>query len=247
MLFHYAENSAKTFSSDADIPIGIAKKILAFMDKGRRFEEIDNDLLNKTPKEIAEFVQTALGTKNKSIERLCECIVERHIDGFVFYNYMDEEQFKSDFVDLDIPMLYFKKVILKRNIDLKIESPIASSITEETTTTAHHLSSTTNKEDNAKLESKPNSIQHAMQPSHSIQSKGDHYQEFFCSLLLLYDKEEGNCYPCQFKILYGAWTHANELEKKFVFFLVCREDEYKESKLLTSLWKLIIKKNATMA
>lgn len=242
MLFHYAENSAKTFSSDADIPIGIAKKILASMDKGRRFEEIDNDLLNKTPKEIAEFVQTALGTKNKSIERLCECIVERHIDGFVFYNYMDEEQFKSDFVDLDIPMLYFKKVILKRNIDLKIESPIASSITEETTTTAHHLSSTTNKEDNAKLESKPNSIQHAMQPSHSIQPKGDHYQEFFCSLLLLYDKEEGNCYPCQFKILYGAWTHANELEKKFVFFLVCREDEYKESKLLTSLWKLIIKK-----
>lgn len=240
-LFHSAENSANTFSSDTDIPIGLARKILAFMDKGRRFEGIDNDLFKKTPEETAKFVQTALGTKNKRIERLCECIVERHIDGFVFYNYMDEEQFKSDFVDLDIPMLYFKKVIFKRNMDFKIESQTISSITEEMPTTAHHISST-NKEDNAKLENKPDSIQNAMQSSDSIQSKGDHYQNIFCSLLLLYDKEESNCEPCQFKILYGAWTNMNELEKKFGFFLVCREDEYTESKQLTSLSKLIIKK-----
>lgn len=235
LLFHYAENGANTFSSDANIPKGIARKILAFRDE--RFDGIDNDLLKKTPEETANFVRTALGTNNKRIERLCEVIVERHIDGFVFYSYMDEEQFKSDFVDLDIPLLYFKKVILKRNMDFKIESQTTSSITEEMQTTAHHISSKTNKEDNAELEICPDSIQQ----SHNWQSKRDRYKEILCSLLLLYDKE-GNCEPCQFKIIHGAWTNANELEKQFVFFLVCREDEYKESESRTSLWKQIRKK-----
>lgn len=237
LLFDYAENSANTFSSDASIPKGLARKILAFRDE--RFEGIDNDLLKKTPEEIAKYVRIALGTNNARIERLCEFIVERHIDGFVFYSYTDEEQFKSDFVDLDIQLLYFKKVILKRNMDFKIESQITSFITEEMPTTAHHISSKTNREDNAEF--LPDSIQHAMQKSHSIQSKGDRYKEILGSLLLLYDKEESKCEPCQFKILYGAWTNINELEKRFVFYLVCREDEYTESKVRTGLWKLIKK------
>lgn len=56
MLFYYVENSVKIFFLDVDILIGIVKKILVFMDKGRWFEEIDNDLLNKMLKEIVEFV-----------------------------------------------------------------------------------------------------------------------------------------------------------------------------------------------
>lgn len=199
LLFFYDETSANTFSSDARIPKGLARKILAFKDK--KFEGLRNDLFNKTPKEIVKYVQTVLGTTDESIERLCGCIVERHIDGFVFYNYKDPKQFESDFADLNIPSLYFIKVILKRNEDFRSEP-----------------------------------IQYTVQPPRCNKSLGDCYKEFLCSLLLLDDIQEGNYEQCKLMILYGASTNMNELEKKFVFFVVCREDDFTDNEAQKRLW-----------
>lgn len=205
LLFFYDETSANTFSSDARIPKGLARKILAFKDN--KFEGLRNDLFNKTPEEIVKFVQTVLGTKDESIKRFCGCIVERHIDGFVFYNYEDAKQFESDFVDLDIPSLYFLKVILKRNEDFKSEP-----------------------------------MQYTVQQPRCNKSQGDCYKEFLCSLLLLDDKQEGNYEPCKLMILYGASINKNELEKKFVFFVVCREDDFTDNEAQNRLW-LQIRRN----
>lgn len=198
LLFFYDETSANTFSSDTRIPKGLARKILAFRDK--KFKGLHNDLFQKTPEKIAEFVQTVFGIKDENIERLCGCIVERHIDGFVFYNYKDEKEFESDFVDLDIARIYFLKVILKRNTDFK---------------------------------SRP--VRYSMQQPHSC------YKEFLCSLLLLDDKQEGSYEQCKFIILYGASRDMNELDKKFVFFLVCREDDFIDNETQRTLWVQIRK------
>lgn len=89
LLFYYVENGVNIFLLDVNILKGIVRKILVFRDE--RFDGIDNDLLKKILEEIVNFVWIVFGINNKRIERFCEVIVERYIDGFVFYSYMDEE------------------------------------------------------------------------------------------------------------------------------------------------------------
>lgn len=94
-LYSYNRDNVDAFKSETDIPVGIARKILAFRDK--TYEGISNPLLGYTPEQISVFVQKSLCARDESIGRLCQNIVERHIDGFVFYNYTDEKEFQSDF------------------------------------------------------------------------------------------------------------------------------------------------------
>lgn len=236
-LYSYSRDNVNALKSDTDIPIGIARKILAFRDK--TYEGISNPLLEYTPEQISVFVQRSLCARDGSIERLCQNIVERHIDGFVFYNYTDEKEFQSDFHDLNIKGIYFRKVILKRNAEFKIPIQRDSSASEDMLAPVHALPFKPIQEEHSSSDSRSDFVRYPVQEAQSNKSDGHRYKEVLCSLLLLNKAQESDCVPCQFKIIYGSWTNKNELEKKFVFFLVCREDEFTEKSYQHGLWKQI--------
>lgn len=136
-LFSYRGDNIDAFMSDTDIPVGIARKILGIRDK--KCEGISNRILEYNPEQIAKFIQTVLNAKNEEIERLCQGIIEKHIDGYVFYIYADEKQFQSDFSDLNIKGVYFKKAILKRNAEFGIRFHAIPSGSEDMSTSAHFI------------------------------------------------------------------------------------------------------------
>uniref|UniRef100_A0A8W8L374 Uncharacterized protein n=1 Tax=Magallana gigas TaxID=29159 RepID=A0A8W8L374_MAGGI len=237
-LYSYNRDNVNAFKSETDIPVGIARKILAFRDK--TYEGISNPLLGYTPEQISVFVKKSLCARDESIGRLCQNIVERHIDGFVFYNYTDEKEFQSDFHDLNIKGIYFRKVFLKRNAEFEILNQGGSPASpEDMLAPAHSLPSKPIQEEHSSCDSSFDFVRYPVQEAQSNKSDGNRYKEVLCSLLML-NKAQGLDYvPCQLKIIYGSWTNKNELEKKFVFFIVCREDEFTEKSYQQGLWKQI--------
>lgn len=233
-LFSYRGDNIDAFMSDTDIPVGIARKILGIRDK--KCEGISNRILEYNPEQIAKFIQTVLNAKNEEIERLCQGIIEKHIDGYVFYIYADEKQFQSDFSDLNIKGVYFKKAILKRNAEFGIRFHAIPSGSEDMSTSAHFIPI---QEEHSNVGTPFDSVHYPLQEDDSNQSDKNPYKEVLCSLLFLKKISERDCEPCQLRIIYGAWTNLNELEKKFVFFLLCREDEFIEKQQQSGLWKQI--------
>lgn len=236
-LYSYNRDNVDALKSETDIPVGIARKILAFRDK--TYEGISNPLLGYTPEQISGFVKKNLCARDESIERLCQYIVERHIDGFVFYNYTDEKEFQSDFHDLNIKGIYFRKVILKRNAEFKIPIQGGSPALTDTIAPAHSLPSKPIQEEHSNCDSSSDFVRYPLQGAQSNKSDGNRYQEVLCSLLKLNEAQGLDCVPCQLKIMYGSWSDKNELEKKFFFFIVCREDEFTEKSYQQGLWKQI--------
>lgn len=237
-LYSYNRGNVNAFKSETDIPVGIARKILAFRDK--TYEGISNPLLGYTPEQISVFVQKSLCARDESIGRLCQNIVERHIDGFVFYNYTDEKEFQSDFHDLNIKGIYFRKVFLKRNAEFGILNQGGSPASpEDMLAPAHSLPSKPIQEEHSSCDSSFDFVRYPVQEAQSNKSDGNRYKEVLCSLLMLNKAQGLDCVPCQLKIIYGSWTNKNELEKKFVFFIVCREDEFTEKSYQQGLWKQI--------
>lgn len=152
----------------------------------------------------------------------------------MFYNYADEKQFQSDFSELNIKGIYLRKAILKRNSEFGIEFHIISSVSEDMSTTAHFIPI---QEEHSNVGNPSDSVHYPLQEEHSNQSDKNPYKKVLCSLLLLKKISERDCEVCQF--IYGTWTNLNELEKKFVFFLLCREDEFIEKQQQSGLWKQI--------
>lgn len=222
-LFSYNEERIDAFTSDTNIPLGIARKILAFRD--RTFEGISNPLLEYTPEMISEFLRKVLNVSNESdesIEKLCDHINKKQIDGFVFYKYMDYTQFQSDIGDNEIVGMYFRKAIVKRNAEFKIHCPKDPS--------THDIHP---KQVSEKLSSKKNGSGFAEK---AIVKQ---YKEALCKFLPLNDIQGRGCEPCQFKLLYGRRTHMTEPDKLFVFYFVCRENEYTKPSQQMGLWKQI--------
>lgn len=222
-LFSYNEDRIGEFTSDTNIPIGLARKILAFRDK--IFEGKSNSLFEYTPEMISAYLRKVLNVsteRNESIEKLCDHIIKKHIDGFVFYIYMDYTQFQSDIGDKEIVGMYFRKAIVKRNAEFQIHCP--------NDPTTHDLHT---KQVPENLLSTENATKFSEKANVKL------YKEVLYKLLSLNDIQGGGCEPCQVRLLYGRWKKMNELEKLFVFFFVCREDEYTEKTQQNGLWKQI--------
>lgn len=222
-LFSYNEDRIGEFTSDTNIPIGLARKILAFRDK--KFEGKFNSLLKYTPEMIVAFLRKVLNVReesNENVEKLCDHIIKKHIDGFVFYIYNDYTQFQSDIADKEIVGMYFRKAIVKRNAEFQIQCP--------NDPTAHDLHP-------KQVPENISSIENASEFSEKANVKV--HKEVLCMLLSLNEIQGSGCEPCQFRLLYGRWTNMNELEKLFAFFFVCREDEYTNTAQQNGLWKQI--------
>lgn len=219
-LYDYDVENIKSFIKDTGIPIGTGRKILAFRDK--KFNGISNGLIKLTSQKISEFVKETINTKDENVEQLIKGIVEREIDGYVFYSYKDENQFQEDFNDLNLKGMVFRKIILRRNKVFQSAFPIANSEDKVTTVLAS---------------SQPNQKEHT--GSQSGPSAENSHRRQICNLLSLTEIPEGDHMACQVKIIYASWNNMNELEKKFLFILICQESEYKDKNQQNGLWKQI--------
>lgn len=90
MLFLYNEDRIGEFMFDINILIGFVRKILVFRDK--IFEGKFNFFFEYILEMILVYFWKVLNVsieRNESIEKLCDYIIKKYIDGFVFYIYMD--------------------------------------------------------------------------------------------------------------------------------------------------------------
>ncbi|XP_061184865.1 sterile alpha motif domain-containing protein 9-like [Saccostrea echinata] len=235
-LFSYDISCIDSFLTDTELPVGLARKILGFRDK--IYEGISNPLLNYSSLQISEFIK-GIFPLNESIDQLCQCAVDRHVDGYVFYSYKDEKQIQHDFQDLNLKGLYFKKIFLKRNEKFKIgQDPIKTP--EFTTFLSENVAT------GSSFPFKPIQEEHGgevvdypVQEAFSENSFDNDYEYALCRLLQLNKLQRDDCEPCQLSILHGGWTNMNELEKNFVFFIISCEDECREKQQQYGLWKQI--------
>lgn len=236
-LFSYRGDGARAaFTSETRVPMRIAIRILCIRE--RIHEKISSPLLKLTSEEISEFLKGIFAkSESTCVKMLCAQIIKWNIDGLIFYNYQDEKEFQYDFNDLDIDGIYFRKAIIMRNERFKIPSYTYTSFCDEKKEVQKplNLSKSITIENNSK-------VQHPVQEECFNQLEAKKYKTLLCSMLSLHDiKECDFCKPCIFNIIYGSWkNHNNEFEKKFVFFLVCEEDEFKEKAQQKNLWKKII-------
>ncbi|XP_062566125.1 sterile alpha motif domain-containing protein 9-like [Saccostrea cucullata] len=238
-LFSYDKSCIDSFLLDTGLPVGLARKILGFRDK--IYKGISNQLLNFTALQISEFLKGVFRFKDDSIDKLCQCAVDRHVDGHAFYSYEDEKQIQHDFQDLNLKGLYFKKIFLKRNETFKIgHDPVKS---PESTTSLSENVATGNSLQSIPIQEEHDSevIDYPVQEAFSESSFENDYEYALCRLLQLNKLQRDDCEPCQLSILHGGWTNMNELEKNFIFFILSCEDECKEKQQQNGLWKQISK------
>ncbi|XP_056005998.1 sterile alpha motif domain-containing protein 9-like isoform X2 [Ostrea edulis] len=241
-LFSYDIGDIESFILDTELPVGLARKILGFRDKIN--EGISNPLMNYTAEEISGFIKRILTVNDQTISHLCQCIVDRHIDGYVFFSYIDEKQFQYDFRDLNIKGMYFKKIILKRNEEFSIPHG-GQKATQLKTTCSEELTEEENlllkpvQEENCTAEEVSEAMDYPVPDAFADDSTKSDYERTLCCLLRLNKVQESNCKPCKLGILHGGWTNVNELEKNFVFFLLSCEDEFTEKQQQSGLWKQI--------
>lgn len=228
-LFSYGGDDAATaFASECRVPMRMAIKILCFRDK--KSEKVCNPLLELNSKQISEFLEGIFAKREStSVKMLCEHIIKWDIDGLTFYHYKDEKQFGSDFNDLDIDGIYFRKAILMRNDKFKIPTTCSYPLFgDEKTAFQKALSKSVTQETQS------------MDKKCSCKSVVEKFKEDLCLKLSLDEKMESKSYKsCNFNIIYGSWPHAsNEFEKKNLFFLI-HDDEFKKSAKKNHLWREI--------
>lgn len=84
-------------------------------------EKRSNPLLKFTSEQISEFLNEIFVKRDrKCVKLLREHIIKWNIDGLIFYAYKDGKEFQSDFHDLDIDGIYFRKAIIMRNERFKV-------------------------------------------------------------------------------------------------------------------------------
>lgn len=238
-LFSYGgENAPTVFASESRVPMRIAIRILCIRDGIH--EKRSNPLLKFTSEQISEFLNEIFVKRDrKCVKLLREHIIKWNIDGLIFYAYKDGKEFQSDFHDLDIDGIYFRKAIIMRNERFKVpthtylpfcdevQKALSKSITKETRSMDNSIS-------NSKL-------QHPVQEESSNELYANKYKKLLCPMLSLDESIVRKlCKPCMMYVIYGSLTNPNdEFEKKFAFFLVCEKDEFKEKAQQKILWEKI--------
>lgn len=230
-LFSYGGDDAATaFASEARVPMRMAIKILCFRDK--KCEKVSNSLIKWNSKQLSEFLEEIFVEKeNANVKLLCEEIIKNDIDGLIFYHYKDAKQFESDFNELNIGGLYFKKAILTRNAKFNIP-----------TTCSYPLFC----DDNMGFEEEPSkSVQpetESMDKECNVKSVVEKFKKDLCLKLSLDEKMECESFKCcKFNLIYRSLSHpSNEFEKNNLFLLI-HEDEFQQNREKNSLWKEIIR------
>lgn len=235
-LFSYGgDDASAALASESRVPMRIAIRILCIRDKIH--EKKSNPLLQFTSEQISEFLKEIFVIRDRTyLKMLCEHIIKWNINGLIFYSYKDGKEFQSDFDDLAIDGIYFRKAIIMRNerfnmptntcpsfSDEKKEVQKAVNLSESITCTAQHP------------------VQEKFQDP-SMELEANKAKKLLCPMLSLDDKRDcKSCKPCVLKIIYGSWTNQNtEFEKKIAFFLLCEEDEFKKKPQQNNLWEEII-------
>ncbi len=95
----YAYKTPRELKEEANIPLGLAKKIIYLRDNDRNtlLHDMEIESLEKiTPSEIAFFVLEGLN-KDKNPKDVVKIIHEEHVDGFAMMLYDDHKDFAEDF------------------------------------------------------------------------------------------------------------------------------------------------------
>lgn len=228
-LFSYGGNDAATaFASESRVPMRMAIKILCLRDLKK--EKEFNPLLELNSKQISEFLEGIFARERTKVKMLCEHIIERDIDGLIFYHYKDGKQFESDFDDLNIDGVYFRKAIIMRNYKFKIPSTCSYPLLCD-----------------EKIEIEK-ALSKSLAPETQIMDKKiydtsvvEKFKADLCLKLSIDEKMKSEGYKsCEFNIIYGSWPHSsNEFKKKNLFFLI-HDDEFQEKAKKNHLWREII-------
>lgn len=242
-LFSYKGDDAPTaFAWESRVPMRIAIRILFMRD--RIDEKISNPLLKFTSEQISEFLNEIFVKRDrKCVKLLREHIIKWNIDGLIFYGYNDGKEFQSDFLDLDIDGIYFRKAIIMRNERFKVPTHTYLPFCDEVQKTLSNLiTKETRSMDNSISNSK---LQHPVQDESSNELYANKYKKLLYPMLSLDESiERKSCKPCMMYVIYGSLTNPNdEFEKKFAFFLVCEKGEFKEKAQQKILWEKIHESN----
>lgn len=232
-LFSYGgENAPTVFASESRVPMRIAIRILCIRDGIH--EKRSNPLIKFTSEQISEFLNEIFVKKDRTcLKVLREHIIKFNIDGHIFYAYKDGKAFQSDFHDLDIDGIYFRKAIIMRNERFKVPTHTYLPFCDEKKGVQKALSKSISKETRSMDNSISNSkLQHPVQEESSNELYTNKYEKLLCPMLSLDESiERKSCKPCMMYVIYGS------------FFLVCEKDEFKEKAQQKILWEKIHESN----
>ncbi|KAJ8316079.1 hypothetical protein KUTeg_006093 [Tegillarca granosa] len=211
-LLAYQKNFLE-LKQDIEVPIGIARKILL---------SLDHDFLKKW--EASEmyswsFQENQLGDNEECV--LVEASIrENFIDALSFYSYEDSQALKKDLDIRNVSGVIYKKLIAKRNSRLETSESHTKPIT--------HADKDPEQTDSKLLENEEKglTIHHQFLNDGLGLKKAENVKEFT---------------SCKLFIIYSSWTKANDLERLFLFFVLCSEDDFTNKESKTILWNQIRK------
>uniref|UniRef100_A0A8W8JFE0 Schlafen AlbA-2 domain-containing protein n=1 Tax=Magallana gigas TaxID=29159 RepID=A0A8W8JFE0_MAGGI len=221
-LFSYGgENAPTVFASESRVPMRIAIRILCIRDGIH--EKRSNPLLKFTSEQISEFLNEIFVKRDRRcVKLLREHIIKWNIDGLIFYAYKDGKAFQSDFHDLDIDGIYFRKAIIMRNERFKVPTHTYHPFSDEKKGVQKAISKSITKETRSMDYSISKSkLQHPVQEESSNELSANKYKKLLRLMLSLDEIIECKVFkPCMMYFIYGSLTNPNdEFEKKFAFFL----------------------------
>lgn len=203
-----------------DIPLGVLRKILILRNSSEKTKKMLTLPESKWKCEDVEtFVRQTLKGKKETIDKICNFIHEKSIDGVVLFSYSNFKDIQKDFSSSQEYGLQFEKIILRKEEILECfrNSEIRDSQTV--------LRSCLKKQGLSK-------------PFHDVAK----FVPFFQDRLKLDNITEKQNTPFKslnLSIIYSAWKSKNELESKVQFLILCENSDQLDAETQRNIWSKI--------
>lgn len=236
-LFTYED--VRSFHTDLNIPIGLARKILYFRNN-KCIEALNRNIVKWNVEDVRNFIrEETFSQKSPEVDEICKLIIERYIDGSVMLSYKDHRELQNDLQNGENTLgIIYKRIFDRFNREAE-KTTTASNYnvplyTQPTGQEADNISMTQRKEETVQLDTK-------------LKTLGAEWISFLSEKLHLYPTakisvgESPTIKSCNLNFFHCDWKNRNILERRLIFFVLSNECDFDIERAKKSVWDLIRK------
>lgn len=240
-LFTYED--VRSFHTDLNIPIGLARKILYFRNN-KCIEALNGNIVKWNVEDVRNFIrEETFSEKSPEVDEICKLIIERYIDGSVMLSYKDHRELQNDLQNGENTLgIIYKRIFDRFNREAEKTTTASNSnvplYTQPTGQEADNISITQRKEETVQLDTK-------------LKTLGADWISFLSEKLHLYPTakisvgESPTIKSCNLNFFHCDWKNRNILERRLIFFVLSNECDFDNERAKKSVWDLI-RKNMTI-
>lgn len=230
-ILSYEKSSSSELKSEFSIPIGMAKKMIMYLNQrnsGHLHDLLQFEMAKWTVVEVQDFIRKSVAVQSNDIDAICNMVGVEQIDGLVFLSYKDTKELQLDVPGSKELGIIYRRIFLKRDELLKNNKLLQSNSVQ--TEPVLHVAV----EDESSLKM----LNQFPKSDSLLPSEWDSYIRNVLQLDICEEKSKATA--CSLSIINGEWRNRNLFEKKMLFFCLDKQRESLDKNHGSFIWSNIL-------